>query len=79
MPPTQVLVLGNPEGATPAMLATPTSAIDLPLKVLVRQGADGRTVVTINDHRCLQAHHAIGDDVAGPLAGLPALLAAAPD
>lgn len=79
MPPTQVVLLGNPKGGTPVMLAAPTSAIDLPLKVLVPQGADGKTVVCINDHRWLQARHAIGDDVAKPLAGLPALLAAALD
>lgn len=79
MPPTQVIVLGNPKGGTPVMLAAPTSAIDLPLKVLVRQGADGKTVVSINDHRWLQARHAIADDLVRPLAGLPALLAAALD
>jgi uncharacterized protein (DUF302 family) len=79
MPPTQVIVLGNPKGGTPVMLAAPTSAIDLPLKVLVRQGADGKTVVSINDHRWLQARHGIGDDLVKPLAGLPALLAAALD
>jgi uncharacterized protein (DUF302 family) len=79
MPPTQLIILGNPKGGTPVMLASPASAIDLPLKVLVRQGADGKTVVTINDHRWLQARHGIADDVAKPLAGLPGLLAAALD
>ncbi len=79
MPPTQVIVLGHPKGGTPVMLAAPTAAIDLPLKVLVRQDANGKTVVTINDHRWLQARHGIGDDLAKPLAGLPALLSAALD
>jgi hypothetical protein len=50
-----------------------------PVAELVRQGPDGKTVVSINDHRWLQAHHGIGDDLAGSLAGLPALLAAALD
>ncbi len=79
MPTTQVIVLGNPKGGTPVMLAAPTAAIDLPLKVLVRQDANGKTIVSINDHRWLQARHGIDDDLAKPLAGLPALLAAALD
>ena len=35
MPPTKLLIFGNPKGGTPVMLAAPTIAIDLPLKVLV--------------------------------------------
>ena len=34
MPPTQLLIFGNPKGGTPIMLASPTAAIDLPLKAL---------------------------------------------
>ncbi len=79
MPPAQLVVLGNPKGGTPQMLAAPRSAIDLPMKVPVRRGADGKTVVSINDHRWLRARHGIGDDLVKPLAGLPALLAAALD
>lgn len=45
MPPTIVLIFGNPKGGTPLMLAAPPIALDLPLRVLVRQNSDGRTVV----------------------------------
>jgi len=45
MPPTTVLLYGNPRGGTPIMLAAPQTALDLPLRVLVREGADGRTMV----------------------------------
>ena len=37
MPPTQLLIFGNPKGGTPVMLAAPTAAIDLPLKALAWQ------------------------------------------
>ena len=45
MPPTTVLLYGHPKGGTPAMLAAPRVALDLPLRVLVREREDGRTVV----------------------------------
>ena len=35
MPPTKLLIFGNPKGGTPLMLAAPSVAIDLPLKILV--------------------------------------------
>lgn len=45
MPASTVLVYGAAAGGTPIMLAAPHSALDLPLRVLVREGEDGRTVV----------------------------------
>ena len=45
MPPTVVLIYGNAKGGTPIMLAAPQAALDLPLRVLVREDADGRTLV----------------------------------
>jgi uncharacterized protein (DUF302 family) len=41
MPPTTVLIYGNPQGGTPVMLAAPNAALDLPLHVLIRQDATG--------------------------------------
>ncbi len=46
MPPTIVLMYGNPRGGTPIMLAAPRAALDLPLRVLVREDADGRAIVS---------------------------------
>ena len=40
MPPTQLLIFGNPKGGTPVMLAAPTAAIDLPWKALAWQDAE---------------------------------------
>jgi uncharacterized protein (DUF302 family) len=45
MPPTTVLIYGNPQSGTPLMLATPIVALDLPMRVLVREDPSGRTMV----------------------------------
>ena len=44
MPPTVVLLYGNPKGGTPIMVAAPKAALDLPLRVLVRAVEDGTSV-----------------------------------
>lgn len=44
MPPTVVLVYGNPKGGTPIMLAAPATALDLPLRALVREVEGGTSV-----------------------------------
>ncbi len=43
MPPTKLFIFGNPKGGTPMMLASPSTAIDLPLKILVAEDASGKT------------------------------------
>ena len=48
MPPTTVVLYGKAEGGTPIMLAAPNAALDLPLRVLVREEASGRTVVAFH-------------------------------
>ena len=48
MPPTVVLLYGSPKGGTPLMLAAPAAALDLPLRELVRDDADGRTQVSFH-------------------------------
>jgi uncharacterized protein (DUF302 family) len=57
MPPTKLLVFGNPKGGTPVMLAAPTSAIDLPLKLLVWQDPEGKTRISYNEPEFLRARH----------------------
>ena len=63
MPPTKLLIFGNPKAGTPVMLAAPSSAIDLPLKVLVWEDADGRTWLSYNDPKYLQDRHGIPSDL----------------
>jgi uncharacterized protein (DUF302 family) len=57
MPPTKVLVFGNPKGGTPLMLAAPSTAIDLPLKILVAEDAQGKVWLSWNDPAYLQQRH----------------------
>ena len=73
MLPTQLLIFGAPKTGTPVMLAAPTSAIDLPLKILVWQAQDGATRITYNDPDYLQTRHSIPSDLAETLAGIAAL------
>jgi uncharacterized protein (DUF302 family) len=48
MPNTKLLIFGNPKGGTPLMLASPSIAIDLPLKILVAEDAQGKVWVSYN-------------------------------
>ena len=57
MPPTKLLIFGNPKGGTPVMLAAPTIAIDLPLKILIWEDAQGKVWVTYNSPAYLQKRH----------------------
>src|ERR1700731_3106793 len=54
MPPTKLLIFGNPKSGTPLMLASPGVAIDLPLKILVAQGSDGKVCISYNSPEYLQ-------------------------
>jgi uncharacterized protein (DUF302 family) len=49
MPPTQLLIFGNPKGGTPVMLAAPTAAIDLPFKALAWQDGEGKVWLSYNE------------------------------
>jgi uncharacterized protein (DUF302 family) len=48
MPPTVLLIYGNPKGGTPIMLAEPRAALDLPLRVLLREADDGRAMLSFH-------------------------------
>jgi uncharacterized protein (DUF302 family) len=74
MPPTQLLIFGNPKGGTPVMLAAPTAAIDLPWKALAWQDAAGEVWLSYNDAAFIQKRYGLGDDVMKPLAGLAAVI-----
>jgi len=77
MPATKVIIFGSPKGGTPLMVATPSLAIDLPLKVLVAEGVEGKVFVTYNDPEYLQKRHGVPADLIKNLAGAGALLAKA--
>jgi uncharacterized protein (DUF302 family) len=68
MPPTTVLVYGNPAIGTALMLATPDIALELPLRVLIREGLDGKTYVVFNTAETLKGRHGLPADMARRLA-----------
>jgi uncharacterized protein (DUF302 family) len=55
--PTGLVILGNPAAGTPVMAASPSAAIDLPLKILAFEDANGHTWVAYNDPTYLQRRH----------------------
>jgi uncharacterized protein (DUF302 family) len=77
MLPAQLLLLGNPKSGTPLMVATPTVAIDLPLKALAWEDAEGHVWLSINSPEYLQERHGFPAELVGNIAGLQKLLEAA--
>jgi uncharacterized protein (DUF302 family) len=63
MPPTKLLIFGNPKAGTPLMLASPRSAIDLPLKILIWKDAQGKVWVTYNSPVYLQERHRLPEEL----------------
>jgi uncharacterized protein (DUF302 family) len=73
MPPTKLLIFGNPKGGTPLMLASPSIALDLPLKILVAQDKDGTVNVCYNAPEYLQQRHDLPPDLLPNIAVVEAL------
>jgi uncharacterized protein (DUF302 family)/uncharacterized membrane protein YidH (DUF202 family) len=63
MPPTKLLIFGSPRAGTPLMLAAPSIAIDLPLKILVAEDAQGKVWVSYNSSEYLQQRHGLPADL----------------
>jgi len=74
MRPTQLLIFGSPKAGTPLMVASPTLAIDLPLKALAWEDADGAVWLSYNSPEYLQQRHNIPGDLVGNIAGPGVLL-----
>jgi uncharacterized protein (DUF302 family) len=77
MRPTKLLIFGNPKAGTPLMLASPSSAIDLPLKILVWEDTQGRVWVSYNSSQYLQKRHALPPDLMQNIAVVETLAAKA--
>ena len=69
-----VLIFGNPKGGTPLMIASPLLALDLPIKVLVWQRADGQVWVSTTSVAYLSERYALPQELAGNLAVAGAVL-----
>ncbi|MGA9352578.1 MAG: DUF302 domain-containing protein [Terriglobales bacterium] len=74
MRPTQLLIFGSPKAGTPVMVAAPSTAIDLPLKALAWQDAQGKVWLSYNDPEYLQQRHGFPANLLPNLAAPAALL-----
>jgi uncharacterized protein (DUF302 family) len=77
MPPTKLLIFGNPKGGTPLMLASPSVAIDLPLKILVAENSEGKVWISYNSPEYLKERHGLPENLLQNIAVVQALAAAA--
>jgi uncharacterized protein (DUF302 family) len=77
MPPTRLLIFGNPKAGTPVMLASPSAALDLPLRILVAQLPNGQTQLSWNDPTFLQQRHNFPETLLPNLAAAATLAEAA--
>jgi uncharacterized protein (DUF302 family) len=76
MPLTKVAIFGNPKGGTPLMLAVPSIAIDLPLKLLIAEDTNGSVSVSWNAPAYLAARHGLPHDLLANIAVIEKLAAA---
>ncbi len=70
MRPTKLLIFGSPKSGTPLMQAAPTVAIDLPLKALFWEDADGKVWLTCNDPAYLQSRHNFPPELEANISGV---------
>ena len=75
MPPTKLLIFGSPQAGTPLMLAAPSIAIDLPLKILVWEDGQGKVWISYNSPQYLQNRHALPPELLQNIAAVETLAA----
>ena len=74
--PTELLIFGNPKGGTPLMLDQQSTGIDLPIKVLAYEDADGKVWLTYNQAQWIAARHGLGANSADAVKAIAAGMAA---
>jgi uncharacterized protein (DUF302 family) len=72
--PTQLLLFGNPQAGTPLMVAEPTIALDLPLKILAWEAADNRVWLSYNDADYLKQRFSLPDELVKNIAVVAPLI-----
>jgi len=77
LPPTKLVIFGNPKAGTPLMLAAPSVAIDLPLKILVWEDGQGKVWLSYNSPAYLQQRHGVPEALLPTIAVVEALARAA--
>jgi uncharacterized protein (DUF302 family) len=73
MRPTKLLIFGSPRAGTPLMLAAPSTAIDLPLKILIWEDSEGRVWLSYNDLAYLKQRHSIPEELLQNIAAVQTL------
>jgi uncharacterized protein (DUF302 family) len=75
MRPTKLFIFGNPKGGTPLMLAAPSIAIDVPLKILVWEDDQGKVLVSYNSPEYLAERHGLPQNLVQNIAFVETLAA----
>jgi uncharacterized protein (DUF302 family) len=75
MRPAKLLIFGSPKAGTPLMLAAPSTALDLPLKILVAEDEAGRTQISYNSAEYLRARHGFPEELLANIAVVETLAA----
>lgn len=76
MPATKLLIFGSPKAGTSLMLASPTIAIDLPLKILVWEDGGGKVWISYNSAAYLMDRHGVPEELMRNIAVVETLAAA---
>jgi uncharacterized protein (DUF302 family) len=74
MRPTKVLIFGSPKAGTPLMVAAPSLAIDLPLKVLIWEDEHGKVWLSYNSPEYLMHRHNVPENLLKNIAGIGTLV-----
>lgn len=74
MNPSRMLIFGSPKAGTPLMVASPSLALDLPLKVLVSQDNSGKVLLSYNSPEYLKERHNIPEDLLKNISGITAIV-----
>lgn len=74
MPATQLLIFGNPKSGTPLMMASPSIALDLPLKALAWEDAQGTVWLSYNAPEYLKQRHGLRNELLNNISGVGALI-----
>ena len=77
MPNTKLLIFGSPKAGTPVMLSAASTALDLPLKILVSQEPDGTSTLSWNDPAWLQERHGFPAELTANLRAVETIARAA--
>jgi uncharacterized protein (DUF302 family) len=77
MRPMAMLLFGNPKAGTPLLVASPRAGLDLPLKALAWEDAEGAVTVSWNAPEYFEGRHGLPHELVANIAGARGLIEAA--